>query len=173
MTSLLFDDPMAGATFSEDRVYRFRLWRFWDMTSLPICFLMLNPSTANETGLDPTLRRCKSFAKAWGAGGMIVVNLFAVVSAYPEVLLTHPDPVGQGNDEAILRAATESSMVVAGWGAFPKASKRAAEVQELLGRMGYLLRCLGTTKGGCPHHPLYLPKTSQLEIFNTHTTSDG
>jgi hypothetical protein len=152
--ALPFDDAGAGATFSADRAHRFRLWRRWG-TNMPACFLLLNPSVANETQLDPTLRRCRSFAKAWGCGGMVVVNLFALVSPYPEALLTHPDPVGDGNDEAIARAARESSIVIAGWGAHPKAKERAEHVVDML-RGVCELKCLGKTKDGHPRHPLYV-----------------
>lgn len=152
---LPMQDAAAGAVFSPDRVHRFRLWRIWGPAE-PACFCMLNPSTADETDLDPTLRRCVSFARAWGCGGLVVVNLFAVVSADPRVLLTHPDPVGLGNDGEILSASSQSSMVLVGWGAFPEAHDRASHVTTMLLDNGIPLRCLGHTKDGHPRHPLYV-----------------
>lgn len=151
----------AGADFSPDRRYRFRLWRRWGEAA-PACFCMLNPSTANETELDPTLRRCVGFAKSWRCGGLEVVNLFAVVSPDPKVLLTDPDPVGEGNDETIAATAHRAAVVVVGWGAFPEARERARDVVELLASVGVRPRCLGTTKDGHPRHPLYLRKTAEL-----------
>jgi hypothetical protein len=127
---------------------------------------MLNPSTANETELDPTLRRCRGFAKAWGLGGFVVVNLFAVVSADPRILLTHDDAVGDiqrtttrgrsvNNTAVIVEECRLADIVVAGWGAFPEASERARQAMWILGSGGKL-HCLGTTKDGHPRHPLYL-----------------
>jgi hypothetical protein len=163
----LFPDQ-AGADFSTDRVYRYRLWRKWG-DAAPACFCMLNPSTANETELDPTLRRCVGFAKAWGCGGLEVVNLFAIVSPDPGVLLSHPDPIGERNDEAIVEAATRAGFVVVGWGAFPEARHRSVDVVRLLAEVGIAPRCLGVNADGSPRHPLYLPKTSALVALDPNT----
>jgi len=160
MTLPLFGTD-AGADFSADRRYRYRLWRRWS-DAKPACFCMLNPSTANETELDPTLRRCVGFARAWGCGGLEVVNLFAIVSPDPKVLLTDPDPVGEGNDEAIFAAADRANVLVVGWGAFPEARERARAVAAVLGCGGRPPMCLGTTVCGHPRHPLYLRKTAEL-----------
>lgn len=156
-----------SATFSQDRKYRYLLWRDWDTSSLGKCaFLMLNPSTANEYELDPTLRRCQSFAKQWGYGGMVIVNLFAIVSSDPRVLLTDKEPIGPFNDRYIMDTATSCGVVVAGWGAFPEARQRALNVRAMLKDAGIRLHCLGTTKLGHPRHPLYLKKTTKLEEWS-------
>jgi len=48
-----------GATFSEDRLYRYNLWRRWkSKASGKVTFVMLNPSTADAEKFDPTVRRC-------------------------------------------------------------------------------------------------------------------
>lgn len=161
----------SGADFSDDRRHRLRLWRYWDHGAKPACFCMLNPSTASESELDPTLRRCVGFARAWGCGGLEVVNLFAIVSPFPKVLLTDPNPVGVDvlvrgapvhNDQYISAAAKRASVIVVGWGAFPEALERARVVVDLFESVGVRPLCLGTTKDGHPHHPLYLRKTSEL-----------
>lgn len=58
------------ATFSPDRLHRYTLWREWGgLTPTGKGFAMiigLNPSTADETEDDPTIRRCIGFAKSWG-----------------------------------------------------------------------------------------------------------
>jgi hypothetical protein len=158
----LFEADDGGADFSNDRRYRFRLWRYWNRHEKAACFCMLNPSTANETDLDPTLRRCVGFARAWGCGGLEVVNLFAIVSPDPRVLLTDRDPIGEGNDDHIASAAMLAEVVVVGWGAFPEARVRSREVVDLLATVGVRPMCLGTTRAGHPRHPLYLRKTADL-----------
>ena len=150
-----------GAEFSPNRSYRYRLWRRWG-NAAPAYFCMLNPSTANETDLDPTLRRCVGFAKSWGCGGIVVVNLFAVVSPDPKVLLAHPDPVGPRNDEVLFAAADSAKTFVVGWGAFPEAKERARAIMPVLMCGDRAAMCLGTNADGSPKHPLYLPKTSDL-----------
>lgn len=49
-----FVDKRKGAIFSDDRDYRYRLWRTWDVDLPLVGFIMLNPSTADETEDDQT-----------------------------------------------------------------------------------------------------------------------
>ena len=67
----------AGATFSSCRRWRWLLWRRWDDARPLANFLMLNPSTADETQLDPTCTRARGYAERWGYGGLVVTNVFA------------------------------------------------------------------------------------------------
>lgn len=142
----------ASATFDTDRIYRYALTRTWDDTLPTVTFVMLNPSTADAFGVDPTIRRCLDFSKREGAGELRVVNLFALRSTNPKALYAHPDPVGPANDEHIVRAAETSGVVVVGWGAHGALHGRGAAVRRLLPRM----RCLAVTKSGHPGHPLYV-----------------
>ena len=67
-------------------------------------FLMLNPSTADEMKSDPTVTRCKGFARTWGYGSLWVCNLFALRSSDPsDAQGLAPDPTGPQNDRNILR----------------------------------------------------------------------
>jgi hypothetical protein len=163
----LFIDSAAekGAVISDCGLYRYRLWRAWN-TSLPaVCFVCLNPSTADALDDDPTIRRCIGFANAWGFGGIEVVNLFAYRSAYPHLLFTADvDPVGPENDRCIVDASLGRT-VIAAWGALPKRNQRRIEhVIKLLGK-AHKIECLGTTKHGHPRHPLYLPGNVERVAF--------
>jgi len=75
-----------GAYFSADHVYRYVLWRRWDRQREPLVWVMLNPSTADDCRDDPTITRCRGFARNWGYGGITVVNLFALRATRPEAL---------------------------------------------------------------------------------------
>lgn len=154
-----------GAMFDEDRVYRFRLWRVWNPALPRVAFVMLNPSTADERQLDPTLRRCLGFARAWGCGSFEVGNAYALRSTDPDALYGHPDPVGPGNDEqlaAIARAATFGVFV--GWGAHAPLPDRTRAVLEVLTGISEVQRLGALTKCGQPRHPLYLAGTTPLEV---------
>ena len=56
-----------GAKLSDDKLYRYSLWRIWDDKKPYVLFIGLNPSTADETEDDPTIRRCIGFAESWGS----------------------------------------------------------------------------------------------------------
>ena len=153
----LFDareDVERFAVFSPCRGYRYALGRTWDFDQPPALFVGLNPSTADATDDDPTIRRCIRFARDWGYGGLLMGNLFGVVSSDPRVLLTAPDPVGEQTDEWLARLVERAGVVVAAWGAFPEARERAQTVVDS-GVLGSFT-VLGLTNDGHPRHPLYM-----------------
>ena len=150
----------SDATFSACRAYRYLLWRIWEPRRPLALFVMLNPSIAGRAGNDPTSRRCIAYATAWGCGGVLQANLYALRSAAPQVLALHPDPVGPDNDavlgEAARRTRDGGGRVLAAWGADPAVAAREAEVLKILAAGGRL-DCLRQTMAGHPAHPLYLP----------------
>lgn len=151
----------ATAEFSECRTYRYALTRTWDAGRLPLAFVMLNPSTADAFTVDPTIRRCLGFAQAWGAGGLLVLNVYGLRSTDPKALRGHSDPVGPDNDATIVtRLANPMARVVGAWGAHARPD-RAAYVIDLIREAGHQPVCLGRTKAGAPRHPLYLRADSQ------------
>jgi hypothetical protein len=157
MSLLPADITGAGATI--DGAYRYDLHRTWGDTSRNgvVCFVMLNPSTADGLQDDPTIRRCIGFAKSWGHAGLVVVNLYAYRSTDPRKLPPSAEAVGPRNDEFIRRWASESRAVVCAWGSAPFARKRAIRVLEIIRSAGANPVAIRLTKGGCPAHPLYLP----------------
>ncbi|MFG2970853.1 DUF1643 domain-containing protein [Streptomyces sp. NPDC048288] len=155
----------AAAVFDPARVYRYLLTRIWDPAKAPMVWLMLNPSTADAFVEDPTIRRCLSFAQREGAGGIVVVNLFAVRSTDPRVLRHHEDPVGRYNDAFIRQAVRTGGRVVAAWGAGGAEHDRGTAVTAALAAQGVALSCLGTTATGQPRHPLYVPGAAVLQPY--------
>ena len=116
---------------------------------------MLNPSTADESTDDPTIRRCIGFARVWGYGGLEVVNLFALRTTDPRELRLSRDPIGGLNDAYLVDAMTRSAATVIAWGAHGVFRSRAAAALGLLSPRARLL-ALGWTNSGEPRHPLYL-----------------
>lgn len=153
-----------GARISKCGLYRYVLGRRWSPHGEPATFVMLNPSTADASLDDPTIRRCIGFAKSWGAGGLHVLNLYALRATDPRELARADDPVGPDCDEYLyrhLRAAVMAGRpVVAAWGAHPFARQRARDVHGMLHAVDW--RCLGTTADGSPRHPLYLRRDAEL-----------
>lgn len=152
---------LATASFSADRSYRYRLSRVWDASAGRVNFLMLNPSTADAFTLDQTARRCVGFAQTWGLGGVEVTNAFAVRSRSPRVLRDVSDPVGPGNDAAILAAASSADLIIVAWGVHATWRGRDVEVRRLLAELGATPHYLRLTKEGHPGHPLYVPADTE------------
>jgi len=150
------------ATFDETRTYRYTLHRRWAPGGTRICFCLLNPSTADEFKLDPTLTRCLGYAQRWGYSAMETVNIFALRSTDPAGLREHVDPTGPANDRAIRTAAKRADLIVVGWGSHGGFLDRGPRVAELLAPICDPV-CLGLTNAGAPRHPLYLRK--DLEPF--------
>lgn len=150
------DDMARDAVLSPCGLYRYRLGRTWDASTARVCWVMLNPSTADASVDDPTIRRCIGFARAWGFGGLDVVNLFALRSPDPRALRTAADPVGPENDRHILDVAGRAGLVVCAWGADGFARSRARSVLGSLAARGLVVHRLASTREGAPAHPLYL-----------------
>jgi len=153
-----------GACFSENRTHRFSLSRIWDESKPNVGFLLLNPSIADEYKLDPTLKRCKSFAEQYGFGGMCITNTFSLVSTNPEGLLNF----NIESDESLInknhiKSLCEKMPIILGFGTNIKKyhyDKVISMFKEIL--QGKEIYTLKITKDGLPSHPLYLPGNSTL-----------
>jgi hypothetical protein len=149
-----------SAALSDDGFYRYNLVRRWDLSRPMAVFVMLNPSVADASIDDPTIRRCIGFGKRWGRGGIVVVNLYALRTPNPVFLWKSADPVGARNDQYIRGALWKGSPVVVAWGVNAR-QDRVKEFLELAADRK--LYCLGTTKTGAPRHPLYVRGTHAPE----------
>jgi len=136
--------------------YRYWLSRVWDASRPCGAWVMLNPSTADASVDDPTIRRIVGFSQTWGWGGARVYNLFALRSPKPEALKAHPSPIGTDNDSH-LRSIPNGVPVIAAWGQWGDYLDRAAQVRRMIAAAGLDLSCLGLNKDGTPKHPLYVP----------------
>lgn len=154
-----------AARLSDCGRYRYWLGRVWGEAD-SLLFVMLNPSTADASIDDPTIRRCMGFARREGFGGVSVLNLYALRSTDPKALLTCDDAVGPENDAYLTLALTEQARrgnpVIAAWGTNAK-HRRIVDVLTLVG--GVMWHSLGTTKDGHPRHPLYVRGDQPLEGF--------
>ena len=155
----------AKAWFSDDFVYRYRLYRLLFDKGPTVCFLMLNPSTADAWKLDPTLSRCRGTAIRNQFAKFVVVNLYALRSYDPKALWKADDPVGPDNDWMIRETVEKSQLVVCGWGTNAKPD-RVEKVMSILRETDVEVKCWGRNAGGSPKHPLYLPRDTKLVPFD-------
>ena len=159
----------SNATFSPDRRFRYTLTRTWS-DARPFVVIGVNPSTADDTVDDPTIRRCVSFAADHGCGSLHMLNAFAYRSTDVRVLGNNiGDVVGPDNNDAILRTvALPDALVVCAWGARGKVPPwlrcRFAEVTAIV-RTVTTTHALSVTKDGDPAHPLYLPASCRAAVW--------
>ena len=181
-------EDVPGAKFSPDRKYRYLLIRQLGFGDGAVMFLMLNPSTADETRNDPTIRRCINFGKAWGYGWLYVCNLSSFRATDPKEMLAaepEPDAVWEENLRTILSVAHRCDRVIAAYGAYADALpvvydektgarlNREGFVIEALKANGHDVQCLGMTRHGHPKHPLYLKADTTPVPFPTPDPHGG
>ena len=158
-----------GAVFSRCGQYRYVIWRCWDSNLPSVLFIGLNPSTANATNDDPTLRRFIDFALKWDYGSVYVVNLFAFRTTNPKRLFRVKNPVGPRNNVWIRKLIKRSSRVFVAWGNFGSYNERSDEVLKLIPEA----YCLKINRSGQPSHPLYLPKSATPRLFHRANSSES
>jgi len=160
-----FVDDRCDAVLSDDGDYRYRLRRQWDQTKPTVAWIMLNPSTADATTDDPTVRRCLNYANRWDYGTLLVGNLFALRTPDPDDLRGHPAPVGPANDAHLQEIVAGADLVVCAWGSNGSLYGRASEVATMLNAE---FRALNTTQAGHPVHPLYQPADADPELWSVN-----
>ena len=142
----------SAAIFSPNKIYRYSLTRVWDRDRPRVCFVMLNPSAADETQDDPTIRRCIRFSECWGYGSLTAVNVFAYRTHNPRDLKAAVDSVGTDNVRHVSKAVRSAAVTIVAWGVHGHANEHS---ERLLSRIASPY-CLGVTKHGAPKHPLYV-----------------
>ena len=184
----------ASAEISPCGRFRFSLTREWsdilsDRSQTAAVFVGLNPSTADGCMDDPTVRRETDFARSWGHTRYIKVNAIPYRATSPKDLSAVAEMDGEEWRRACaknlleaMRAAKDAKCAVMAFGRPPPgAPKRCIDaiVQMADGmraaatKLGMALQCLGTNGDGSPKHPLYLPKTAQLEVWDAERWRSG
>jgi hypothetical protein len=157
------EDIFRTADLSPDGKYRYLLTRRWSRFAgggRRIMWVMLNPSIADATKDDPTIRRCIKFSQRWGFDEMMVCNVYAYRATKPEDLPDdYAERAGPKNDEYLRHISSLAATIVCAWGT------KGLKVAPWAIAYGKRLWCLGKTKHGYPKHPLYLPADTQLEAF--------
>jgi len=197
-----------GAYFSKCRTYRYALWRLWhdqenmieiNGVKFPrngyVMWIGLNPSTADESVDDPTIRRCISFTKSWGYDGMFMVNLFTYRATDPNEMLAQfsvradgqnivgeymnrSSPVGGcKNAQVVYHLQKKCALVVAAWGANQnlivkdRASSMCSWFVDEKCPIDRDLHCVAMTMDFSPGHPLYVSAAAQPTLYRQSWSS--
>jgi len=169
-----------SAEFSPDHTERWSLTRSWETpegrpSTGRVVFVMLNPSTADGSVDDPTIRRCMGFARSWDATSLSVVNLHPFRATNPRDILPggarpivdSADPIPA--DAAFSTVLEGASTVVLGWGTHgARWPLRVRRVLGLVRAAGVDPVCLGTCGNGHPKHPLYLRSEGERSVWKGH-----
>lgn len=150
--------------------YRFVLSREWEQGEGRVCWVMLNPSTADATKPDHTLTKCVEFSRLWGFKALDIVNLFPLRTKSPRVLKASTEIIGPRDEHEklltdvwMLAAASLARTTVVAWGTHGTHLGRDRVVMQLLRNVP--LFCLGVNNDGTPKHPLMLPYEMSLVPF--------
>jgi hypothetical protein len=143
-----------------------------------LLWVMLNPSTADATQDDPTIRKVRSFTKRLGFDSWSVVNLYARRATKPRELaqMSVLEAIGNPeNDDAIAQAAKGAKAIVLAWGAFnpwPRGVGHQSRIEHVVrvlreNTRGLVPMCLGKTRSGNPSHPLMLSYGSGRSLLGS------
>lgn len=139
---------------------RFRLWRIWDKKRPLVLFILLNPSTADATQNDPTVKRLMAFAEKEGYGGFYVGNLYAHITPYPKELFKFDLIAEEKNKQHIKSMLHLCKDVVFAWG-------NHGQLPQWLDTLVEQPHCFGQNKNGSPKHPLYLANATRLILYHS------
>lgn len=156
------------ATFAWNGKLRLTLVRAWDERP-KVCFVGHNPSTADHRLDDPTVRRWMQFARAWGYGGLVAVNLYPVRTPDPDEARRWADWESSGPDwyirdalhdnldSIVVPETKRAGLVVACWGAIASDQDWVEHVLEeiMTGTEPWPdIHAFGVTQGSHPIHPM-------------------
>ena len=153
-----------SASLSSDGLYRWTLTRRWGEGGT-VCWIMLNPSTADAEKDDPTIRSIIKRSRLWGYGGLVVVNRFPLRTPFPETCRKWarraPSDVTIHNAVVMKVQMRHADLIVAAWGAVDWLEGTADEFE---------LHCIGTTASGAPKHPLargkhWVPEDTPSQLY--------
>lgn len=156
-----------SAIISPCGLYRYRLDRSVGMGGPVYAFFGINPSTADASTDDATVRKWIGFTKAWGGSRFIVGNVFAYRATDVKNLAAVEDPFGDDIGDHTTDIIAEADILVPCWGRTdkvpPKLQFAFDVLMDALVSSGKPVKHFGRTKGGDPKHPLMLGYSTQLE----------
>lgn len=148
------------AIISPCGLYRYRLERQVGPSGPVYAFFGVNPSTADASLDDATVRKWIGFTTRWGASKFVVGNVFAYRSTEVGNLMTATDPGGPENWDQLRSIVADADILVPCWGDRKKVHRDLHPyfdaVKGLLKDSGKPVMHFGLTKDGDPKHPLML-----------------
>lgn len=164
----LFTAP--SAIISPCGKYRYRLERDSPGEGKTLV-IMVNPSTADASQDDATIRKLKGFGERNRWGRIMVGNLFAYRATDVRELAVAGDPIGPDNDAHLWDMAASANQIIFAWGPAAKLPSRLRhrwrKVAEMVEGLGHRAYCIGTAKCGHPRHPLMLAYAERVRPWES------
>lgn len=146
--------------------YRYRLDRQIGASGPVYAFFGINPSTADASIDDATVRKWIGFTKRWGGSRFIVGNVFAYRATDVRQLARVEDAFGDAIGDHTGDIIAEADILVPCWGntdKVPPNLRFAFDVlMDALIASGKPVKCFGATASGDPKHPLMLGYATPL-----------
>lgn len=173
-----------SAIISPCGMYRYRLERTLHPTVADLAqpnplrgkvagFFGVNPSTADASVDDATVRKWIGFCRIWGASRFIVGNAFAFRATDVRELAAVEDPYGPEIGDHVTDIIAEADVLVPCWGdtgKVPPALRDAFDIlMDALVSSGKPVMHFGLTKAGDPKHPLMLGYSTPLQAWQRPT----
>ena len=163
---------------STNKEYRWSLSFKINKSKKEIIFIGLNPSLSDLNYIDNTTRKIIKICENSNYGKLKIINLFALISKTPDILLIHKKPVGYLNNNFINKSLkywseNKNCHLWLGWGNNGiflnrnyKVSKKimhyySKKKDNFVNPLGPLF--IKKTKKQNPMHPLYCSNNSELQ----------
>lgn len=155
-----------SAILSPCGTWRYRLERDLGRAGPTAAIYGVNPSTADATVNDHTIRKDIGFGGRHGWGRLVKGNKFAYRSTDIKGLRTAADPRGPENDAHLEQIMRDADIHIAAWGPLgklpPHLRKRWRTVLSIAERVGIKFMCFGVAQDGQPRHTLMLAYDTPL-----------
>jgi hypothetical protein len=157
---------MSSAVLTPCGTFRYRLDREVQASGEVFAYFGVNPSTADATLDDQTVRKWRGFTQRNGGRRFIVGNVFSLRTTDVGELSRAPAVRGPDHLRNIQEIVAEADILVPCWGSRSKVPRalwpQFDEMLALLRASGKPMMHLGLTRSGDPRHPLTLAYATPL-----------
>lgn len=148
------------AHISRDGKFRYWLLRRWDETKPLLASIGANPSTADASVNDHTIRKDIGLASRAGYGALLKLNISAYRSTQPGQF--EIGPLNRAVDLLWYAHCAKAYRIVATWGKL--GAYWPEECQDIINIFPDLW-CYGHNKDGSPTHTRMISYKTEMEIF--------
>ena len=167
------DTIKCEAIYNDDKTHRLYWKRVWSKDKPLACVVMLNPCISDTIISDMTTELViKNVAKLEEYGGVIIVNLFSILTSKLDMRWARDiDLNDYENDTYIRKSAGESSVVILAWGKAGennvRIANRAEQVIDILKPYEEKLKVI-TDGERIGLHPLFPAVRSYWVLIDAH-----